>query len=116
MLWLTQHSGLLACRFFLGLFEGGLLGGMILYLSMYSSNLGKLSAEPAITVCRFYRRHELLFRMGLFYCATPLSGAFGGLLATGLAEIKFNGYNRRRHLALVGDTADSTRLALDFYR
>ncbi|MCJ1423090.1 hypothetical protein MMC29_000971 [Sticta canariensis] len=41
----------------------------------------------------FYRRHNLLFRMGLFYCASPLSGAFGGLLATGLAEIRFNGYN-----------------------
>ena len=37
----------------------------------------------------------MLFRMGLFYCAAPLSGAFGGLLATGLAEINFNGYNRR---------------------
>lgn len=71
-----SYGGLLACRFFLGLFEGGLLGGMILYLSM------------------FYRRHDLLFRMGLFYCAAPLSGAFGGLLATGLAEIRFNGYNR----------------------
>ena len=49
---------------------------MILYLSM------------------FYRRHELIFRIGMFYCAAPLSGAFGGLLATGLAEIKYHGYNR----------------------
>ncbi|KAL9596632.1 MAG: hypothetical protein Q9219_005669 [cf. Caloplaca sp. 3 TL-2023] len=71
-----NYGGLLACRFFLGLCEGGLLGGMILYLSM------------------FYRRHELLFRIGMFYCAAPLSGAFGGLLATGLAEIHHNGYNR----------------------
>jgi MFS family permease len=29
----------------------------------------------------------------VFYCAAPLSGAFGGLLATGLAEIEFHGYN-----------------------
>ena len=70
------YGGLIAARFFLGLFEGGLLGGMVLYLSM------------------FYRRHDLLFRLGLFYCAAPLSGAFGGLLATGLAEIRFHGYNR----------------------
>lgn len=34
-----------------------------------------------------------MFRLGVFYCAAPLSGAFGGLLATGLAEIKFHGYN-----------------------
>ncbi|KAL8652230.1 MAG: hypothetical protein Q9210_002808 [Variospora velana] len=72
----TDYNGLLACRFFLGLCEGGLLGGMILYLSM------------------FYRRHELLFRIGMFYCAAPLSGAFGGLLATGLAQIYHGGYNR----------------------
>ena len=32
--------------------------------------------------------------MGLFYCAAPLSGAFGGLLATGLSEIRYNGYDR----------------------
>lgn len=30
----------------------------------------------------------------VFYCAAPLSGAFGGLLATGLAEIRYGGYNR----------------------
>ena len=70
------YGGLITARFFLGLCEGGLLGGMVLYLSM------------------FYRRHDLLFRLGLFYCAAPLSGAFGGLLATGLAEIHFHGYNR----------------------
>lgn len=70
------YGGLIAARFFLGLCEGGLLGGMVLYLSM------------------FYRRHEMLFRLGLFYCAAPLSGAFGGLLATGLAQIRFHGYNR----------------------
>ncbi|KAL9631438.1 MAG: hypothetical protein Q9204_004230 [Flavoplaca sp. TL-2023a] len=71
-----DYGGLLACRFFLGLCEGGLLGGLVLYLSM------------------FYQRHELLFRIGMFYCAAPLSGAFGGLLATGLAQIRHNGYNR----------------------
>ena len=80
-----SYEGLLAARFFLGLCEGGLLGGMVLYLSM------------------FYRRHEMIFRLGLFYCAAPLSGAFGGLLATGLAEIRYHGYNRkyRRDIALV---------------
>lgn len=41
-----NYEGLLAARFFLGLCEGGLLGGMILYLSM------------------FYRRHQMLYRIG----------------------------------------------------
>jgi sugar phosphate permease len=35
----------------------------------------------------------MLYRIGLFYCAAPLSGAFGGLLATGLAKINTGGYD-----------------------
>jgi MFS family permease len=70
-----SYAGLLVARFFLGLTEGGLLGGMLVYLAM------------------FYRRHQLLYRITLFYCAAPLSGAFGGLLATGLAQIHSGGYN-----------------------
>jgi len=71
-----SFGGLVTARLFLGLFEGGILGGVIIYLAM------------------FYRRHQILFRSGLFYSAAPLSGAFGGLLATGLSQISFNGYNK----------------------
>lgn len=70
-----SYSALIVTRFFLGLCEGGLLGGMIIYLAM------------------FYRRHQLMYRIGLFYCAAPLSGAFGGLLATGLARIHTTHYS-----------------------
>lgn len=70
-----SYAGLLVARFFLGLAEGGLLGGMLVYLAM------------------FYRRHQMLYRITLFYCAAPLSGAFGGLLATGLAKIHARGYD-----------------------
>ncbi|KAJ5064542.1 major facilitator superfamily domain-containing protein [Bipolaris maydis] len=72
----TNFAGLVACRLLLGLFEGGILGGVIIYLAM------------------FYRRGEMLLRSGLFYCAAPLSGAFGGLLASGLARIRVGGYER----------------------
>ena len=70
-----SFGGLVACRLLLGLFEGGLFGGLILYLSM------------------FYRRHAILTRMGFWYSAGPLSGAIGGLLAAGLSRIHYNGYN-----------------------
>jgi MFS family permease len=70
-----SYESLIVVRFFLGLMEGGLLGGMIIYLAM------------------FYRRHQLMVRIGLFYCAAPLSGAIGGLLATGLSQITAPGYN-----------------------
>ncbi|KAF2832316.1 MFS general substrate transporter [Ophiobolus disseminans] len=73
---ITSFAGLIACRLLLGLFEGGILGGVIIYLAM------------------FYRRHAMMLRNGLFYCAAPLSGAFGGLLASGLAKIEVGGYNR----------------------
>lgn len=66
---------LIACRLLLGLFEGGILGGVIIYLAM------------------FYRRHQMVLRCGLFYSAAPLSGAFGGLLASGLGQISYGGYN-----------------------
>lgn len=71
-----NFAGLVACRLLLGLFEGGILGGVIIYLAM------------------FYRRGEMLLRSGLFYCAAPLSGAFGGLLASGLARIEVGGYEK----------------------
>jgi MFS family permease len=71
-----SFAGLVACRLLLGLCEGGILGGVIIYLAM------------------FYRRGEMLLRSGLFYCAAPLSGAFGGLLASGLATIKVGEYRR----------------------
>ncbi|KAJ5151758.1 hypothetical protein N7492_010053 [Penicillium capsulatum] len=62
-------AGFVAVRALLGVAEGGLLPGMVLYLSS------------------FYRRGDLALRIGLFYTAASLSGAFGGLLARGLAEI-----------------------------
>ncbi|KAJ5550743.1 hypothetical protein N7535_001314 [Penicillium sp. DV-2018c] len=62
-----------AVRALLGIAEGGLLPGMVLYLSA------------------FYRRGDLALRIGLFYTAASLSGAFGGLLARGLAEIGSRG-------------------------
>ncbi|KAI0804154.1 MFS transporter-like protein [Xylaria sp. FL0064] len=69
-------AGLIIARLLLGLFEGGLLGGIVVYLAM------------------FYPRHQMLKRIGYFYCAAPLSGAFGGLLATGLSKIRYGGYDR----------------------
>jgi MFS family permease len=64
-----NFSQFVAVRALLGCAEGGLLPGMVLYLS------------------HFYRRTELALRIGIFYTAASLSGAFGGLLARGLSAI-----------------------------
>ncbi|KAK8140201.1 hypothetical protein PG984_000267 [Apiospora sp. TS-2023a] len=52
-----NYSGLMATRVFLGVFEG------------------------------WYCRHECGFRMALFFSAATLAGAFGGILARGIAEM-----------------------------
>ncbi|KAJ3537695.1 hypothetical protein NM208_g6207 [Fusarium decemcellulare] len=63
------YRGLLACRFLLGLAEGGVLPGIAYYLST------------------FYRRKELMFRISLFIMGASMAGAFGGLLAAALSKI-----------------------------
>lgn len=64
-----NYSGLLATRAFLGVFEGGLFPGVNYYIT------------------RWYCRHECGFRMALFFSAATLAGAFGGILARGIAEM-----------------------------
>ncbi|KAK4057227.1 hypothetical protein OIO90_001722 [Microbotryomycetes sp. JL221] len=67
-----SYGGLVAARFFLGLLEGGVFPGLVLYLSS------------------FYRRRELQTRISLFFSAASLSGAFSGLLAAGIHSLFLN--------------------------
>jgi predicted MFS family arabinose efflux permease len=46
-----------------------------------------LTAFKVLYLSHFYRRSELALRIGIFYTAASLSGAFGGLLARGLNAI-----------------------------
>ncbi|KAF7309920.1 MFS general substrate transporter [Mycena indigotica] len=65
-----SYGGLIATRIFLGIAEGGTLSGL------------------AYIVSRYYRRHEFVMRLGIFFgTSTPLAGAFGGLLASGLLTV-----------------------------
>lgn len=59
-------TGLLICRSFLGLTEGGLFPGVAIYLTSW------------------YPRYETGLRTAIFFSAAPLAGAIGGFLARGI--------------------------------
>ncbi|MCJ1314268.1 hypothetical protein MMC25_007948 [Agyrium rufum] len=79
-----SYGGLLACRLLLGVFEAGFVPGCIYLISMY------------------YKRYELQWRVNIFFCASILSGAFGGLLAYALANMAgIGGYNGWRWIFII---------------
>jgi len=67
-LFAVVHSakGLIAIRFFLGFCEAGFLPGLVFWMGCW------------------YPRSMQGRRYGLLYCSVSLTGAFGGLLATGI--------------------------------
>ena len=69
----SRYQGLLAARFFLGLFKGGLLAGIMLIVS------------------RFYKRDQIQMRMALLFTAASLAGVFSGLLASGILGMEGRG-------------------------
>lgn len=64
-----SYAALVALRVLLGLFEAGVLPGIVYVSSMY------------------YKRHEYQKRMSFFFCSTVVAGAFGGLLAYAIADL-----------------------------
>ncbi|KAK4943530.1 hypothetical protein LTR28_008423 [Elasticomyces elasticus] len=80
----TNFGGLVACRFLVGIFEAGLFPGCVYLISMY------------------YKRYELQWRFSLFFCASILAGAFGGLFAYALAHMAgIGGYNGWRWIFII---------------
>ncbi|PNY26791.1 transporter [Tolypocladium capitatum] len=79
-----NYSGLLACRFFLGLFETGMFPGAFYLIGMW------------------YRRHEAQKRYSFFFNSTTLAGAFGGLLAAAIGKMSgMRGYGGWRWIFLI---------------
>lgn len=65
-----SYEALVALRVLLGAFEAGVLPGIVYVSSMY------------------YKRHEYQKRMSFFFCSTVVAGAFGGLLAFAIANLR----------------------------
>ncbi|KAM0787531.1 hypothetical protein ACM66B_003602 [Microbotryomycetes sp. NB124-2] len=79
-----NKQGLVATRFFLGLAEAGLFPGVILLLTWW------------------YPRNRLQVRVGLFFSAATIAGAFSGLLAYGIGFMDgINGWRGWRYIFLL---------------
>ncbi|KAI2642944.1 MFS general substrate transporter [Xylaria nigripes] len=63
------YGQLIILRILLGVFEAGVLPGIIYLTSMY------------------YKRHDFQLRMSSFFCSIVVAGAFGGLLAYAIADL-----------------------------
>lgn len=70
-----SFGGLVATRFFLGFFEAGIFPGSFYLISFW------------------YKREEAQKRFTVYFCSVILASAFGGLLATGIANM--NGVSGR---------------------
>ncbi|ODQ51705.1 MFS general substrate transporter [Saitoella complicata NRRL Y-17804] len=64
-----SYEGLLGARLALGLAEAGLFPGVTYYMTTW------------------YKRSEIQFRVGVFFSAATIAGAFGGLLAYGIGKM-----------------------------
>lgn len=64
-----SFGGLVAMRLLIGLFEAGFFPGCVYLISMY------------------YKRYELQRRFTIFFSASIIAGAIGGLLAYGIAHM-----------------------------
>lgn len=77
-------EALYAVRFFIGVFEAGLIPGSVYLLAQY------------------YPRYELQWRVSMLMVSNALSTAFGGLLALAIAGIKSsNGYAAWRWIFII---------------
>lgn len=66
----TNFGGIVTTRWFLGMAESGFYPGVIYYLTT------------------FYKRRELAGRLSIYYAASEIAGAFTGLIAYGVFQIK----------------------------
>ena len=81
---IQSYHSLIALRVLLGAFEGGYFPAMILLVSM------------------IYKPEEQAKRIALFFGCAALAGAFGGLIATGLATVNgASGLNGWRWLYII---------------
>ncbi|PYH91992.1 vitamin H transporter [Aspergillus ellipticus CBS 707.79] len=76
-------TGLIACRFFMGMCEAGFVPGCAYLIGSY------------------YKRDEFLRRYAIFFSANMAAGAFNGLFSSLITPLKLDGYEGWRWLFLI---------------
>ncbi|KAJ7339820.1 permease of the major facilitator superfamily [Mycena albidolilacea] len=79
----TGRASFLATRALLGVFEGGFIPDMVLYLSYW------------------YTVSELTIRLSFFWAGTTLTSIFGSLMASGILEITGHGWKGWQYLFVI---------------
>lgn len=92
-----NFAGLLGMRMVLGLFEAGLFPGVTALLSF------------------LYPRAFIQVRIGIFFSAATIAGAFGGLLAYGLARVHVGSYLGWRWIFIVEGILTVAVAALGYF-
>ncbi|CAG8665620.1 19957_t:CDS:10 [Cetraspora pellucida] len=69
MAFVKSYAELLITRFFLGVFEAGLVPGIVYYITLW------------------YRRYDQSFRMGVILSGSSIAGAFSGLLTYAIVSL-----------------------------
>jgi MFS family permease len=83
----VNFGGIVATRWFLGMSESGFYPGVIFYLTT------------------FYKRNELAGRLSIFYAASEVAGAFTGLIAFGVFQIKSSLHGWQYLFLIEGETS-----------
>ncbi|CAF1075727.1 unnamed protein product [Adineta ricciae] len=85
----NNFASLIACRLLLGAAESGLFPGNSKFkLKNYVNLILLIFVGATFYLSSWYKRRELSWRVSILFSAAALAGAFGGILAYGISQMK----------------------------
>lgn len=109
----NDFAGLVGTRFVLGIFEAGLFPGKSTRVVWALRALMLTKKGCIYLISMYYERYELQWRLSLFFSASIIAGAFGGLLAYGLVKMDgLGGYEGFRWIFIIEGLATAVIGAL----
>ena len=98
----TNYSGLLATRFFLGLAEAGIFPGSMCFVGYIRLSTLTNRITGFYLISFWYKREEAQPRFTVYWCSVLTANAFGGLLASAIAKMDgIRGYSSWRWIFIL---------------